>query len=133
MRRIVQLSPRRVEQLLALLSLDPVAGPEVLRLAEAELSSIAVEASADEFAWALASARADRNAATGEWRVPGYAPPTGWAFDDLQDVLSRAGLRGTALWAAWGRVKGHLRQRWRRGVRSRPADALVLEWALPAE
>lgn len=93
-----------------------------------ELRGAGVDVTTEQLRIALLNAGADRNPVTFEWRVPGAVPPT-WAYDELQDWLSRAGLRGVDLYRAWAVVKGHLRVRWAAKNYARPSEATVLRWA----
>ena len=114
---------------LDLLKISARIGPEDLRAAAAELRAAGLDVCAEELRDALRAARAYQNPVTGEWTVPGATPPV-WGYDDLQDALrSRANLRGEALWAAWQKVKGHIRVRIAKGNMARPADHVVVRWA----
>ena len=115
---------------LDLLKISARIGPEDLRVASAELRAAGLDVCAEELRDALRAARAYQNPVTGEWTVPGATPPV-WGYDDLQDALrSRTNLSGQALFAAWQKVKGHLRVRVAKGNVSRPADHVVVRWAL---
>ena len=117
---------------LDLLKISARIGPEDLRTASAELRAAGLDVCAEELRDALRAARAYQNPVTGEWTVPGATPPV-WGYDDLQDALqSRANLSGAALFAAWQKVKGHLRVRIAKGNLARPADHVVVRWALAA-
>ena len=114
---------------LAYLTLSSRVGPEDLRSACVELAAVGVSVQADDLRALLAQARADRNPMTGEWRVPNATPPA-WGYDELQDAIrARTGLRGPALFAAWQKVKGHLRLRFAAGNTARPADHVAARWA----
>lgn len=114
---------------LDLLKISARIGPEDLRAASAELRAAGLDVCAEELRDALRAVRAYQNPVTGEWTVPGATPPV-WGYDDLQDALrSRANLRGEALFAAWQKVKGHLRLRVAAGNVSRPADHVAVRWA----
>lgn len=114
---------------LALLKISDRTGPEDLRAASAELRAAGCDVCAEELTDALRAARAYRNPTTGEWTVPGATAPK-WAYDELQDTIrDRTGLRGPALFAAWQKVKGHLRLRFARGNTARPADHVAVRWA----
>jgi hypothetical protein len=114
--------------LLGYLQIERDISPEGLRAAEIELRAAGVTVPSGDLRASLSQANAHQNAVTGMWTVPGAQPPH-WGFDDLQDVLSRAGLRGPELWRAWQKVKGHLRVRWAAGNHTKPTAALVLRWA----
>jgi hypothetical protein len=117
---------------LNLLKISARIGPEDLRAASAELRAAGVDVCAEELRDSLRAARAYQNPVTGEWTVPDATPPV-WGYDELQDALrSRANLRGEALFAAWQKVKGHLRLRVAAGNVSRPADHVVVRWATVA-
>ena len=115
---------------LNLLKISTRIGPEDLRTASAELRAAGLDVCAEELRDALRAARAYQNPVTGEWTVPNATPPV-WGYDDLQDALrSRTNLSGQALFAAWQKVKGHLRVRVAAGNVTRPADHVVVRWAL---
>ena len=110
---------------LDLLKISDRTSPEDLRAASAELRAAGCDVCAEELRDALRAARAYCNPMTGEWTVPGATAPT-WGYDTLQDAISdRTGLRGPALFAAWQKVKGHLRLRFAAGNTARPADHVV--------
>ncbi len=110
------------------LTLDSHTGPEALRMASAELAAAGMEVSAQDLQAALYQMGAQPHGVTGETPIPGAHPPT-FPYDDMQDMIRRAGVTREAFPAAWLRVKGHLRLQWATGDHSKPSDAQVLAWA----
>ncbi len=123
------MTDKRAQTNISYLALYPSAGPEELVQAEVELRAAGIEVLPGELRDALILTNASRNPWTGEWAIPSYHQPT-FGFDELQDDLKReTGLTGPALYAAWAKVKGHLRARWAAGNFKKPAAQTLAKWA----
>jgi hypothetical protein len=122
-------SAARTNKILGYLSIEKVTCPEEIERAARELNMIGIKVSVIDLHAALSQAGSFRNPVTGMLTVPGGHQPD-FGYDNVQDDLREiTGLKGPALWAAWSKVKAHLRVRWAAGNYTQPAPHILRKWA----
>jgi len=109
-------------------SLDHTMGPVAAQIAANALCAVGQTVTAREILVAYRQSGAHRDPYSGDYVTPNHNPPS-WGYDNLQDVLSEAGLSGQDLYSAWNTVMGKIRCRWAKGIYTAPRPSTILRWA----